>query len=95
MVEPIGSKLSSLPVQRVVPATPAAAPERVAPATVEAPVQGIAGTARALAAEPPVDPERVARIKKAIADGRFPILPATVADRLLAFSLEWNPNDAA
>jgi hypothetical protein len=43
--------------------------------------------------QPPVDTERVARIRKAIQDGRFPIYPSTIADRLLALKLEWNPND--
>ncbi|HSX53700.1 MAG TPA: flagellar biosynthesis anti-sigma factor FlgM, partial [Sphingomonas sp.] len=43
----------------------------------------------------PVDAERVARIKKAIADGNFPLVPSTIADRLLALKLQWNPNDAA
>ena len=45
-----------------------------------------------MAASPPVDADRVAAIKKAIAEGRFPILPATIADRLIALKLQWNPN---
>ncbi|WP_375396743.1 flagellar biosynthesis anti-sigma factor FlgM [uncultured Sphingomonas sp.] len=51
--------------------------------------------ARDLATAPPVDGERVARIRKAIADGTFPILPATIADRLLALRMDWLSNDAA
>ena len=48
-----------------------------------------------MAARPPVDAERVARIKKAIADGNFPLVPSTVADRLLALKMQWNPHDKA
>lgn len=55
----------------------------------------LSGTAAALAASPPVDADRVATIKKAIADGKFPILPTTIADRLLALKLQWNPNEPA
>jgi negative regulator of flagellin synthesis FlgM len=49
-----------------------------------------ASTARALAASPPVDMERVARIRRAVEEGRFPISPATIADRLIAVQFEWN-----
>ena len=38
---------------------------------------------------------RVAEIKKAIASGNFPILPATIADRLMALRLDWTSNDKA
>jgi negative regulator of flagellin synthesis FlgM len=50
------------------------------------------GIARELAATAPVDLERVARIKKAISTGTFPILPATIADRLLALKYDWEPH---
>lgn len=53
------------------------------------------GVAASLAASPPVDADRVATIKKAIADGRFPILPATIADRLIALKLQWKPDEQA
>ena len=53
------------------------------------------GLAKSMAASAPVDGDRVAQIKKAIADGRFPILPATIADRLIALKLQWNPSDGA
>ncbi len=51
--------------------------------------------ARAMAAAAPINESRVAEIKKAIANGTFPILPATIADRLLALKLEWTSNDKA
>jgi negative regulator of flagellin synthesis FlgM len=96
MVDPIGIKAAPLGERRLERIDAAKAIE--APRPVE--VEGKAETAAtqltgAMAAEAPVDVERVARIKKAIADGRFPTLPATIADRLLALKMEWNPNDPA
>ena len=44
---------------------------------------------------PPVDAARVAEIRKAIADGTFPILPATIADRMLALKLDWTSHEKA
>ena len=96
MVESIGAK----PVgedRRVTPLAPvvAAAPVAIEAATPRSDETAAAATlARRLGAAPPVDAERVARIKQAIADGSFPILPATIADRMLAFTLEWRPDDA-
>lgn len=50
--------------------------------------------AREMAASPPVDRERVQQIKRAIQQGRFPIVPARIADRLIAAQMEWaTPND--
>lgn len=51
---------------------------------------GVSNLARTLAAQPPVDMDRVAQIKKAIANGDFPILPATIADQMIALKLDWN-----
>ncbi|URW75546.1 flagellar biosynthesis anti-sigma factor FlgM [Sphingomonas donggukensis] len=59
-----------------------------APSTLQALSQPAAAT-------PPVDVERVAKIKKAIADGKFPLIPSSIADRLLALKLEWHPNEPA
>ncbi|WP_322964693.1 flagellar biosynthesis anti-sigma factor FlgM [Sphingomonas fuzhouensis] len=64
--------------------------------TAQAPVKannemsGVSNMARTLAAQPPVDVDRVAQIKKAIANGDFPILPATIADQMIALKLDWN-----
>lgn len=52
-------------------------------------------TATAMSASPPVDTDRVATIRKAIAEGRFPLSPATIADRLIALKLDWNSNEPA
>ena len=73
------------------PAQPAATPGRDAS---PADVATVGTLAAQLAARPPVDGDRVAQIKKAIANGTFPILPATIADRLLAVRYEWMSNDA-
>lgn len=74
-----------------VSAAPAPTPiaRQDAPAQVAVQASGIA---RELAASAPVDLDRVARIKKAISTGSFPILPATIADRLLALKYDWNPH---
>ena len=53
-------------------------------------MSGVSTRARNLAAQPPVDMDRVAQIKKAIANGDFPILPATIADQMIALKLDWN-----
>lgn len=45
--------------------------------------------AKAMAASPPVNEDRVAQIKKAVQEGNFPIYPMTVADRLIAFEQGW------
>ena len=66
----------------VLPRQPSVEPESIA-------------LAKSMAASPPIDASRVAAIKKAIASGTFPILPATIADRLMALRLDWNSNETA
>ena len=99
MVDPIGIKTGAVAQRSVsVVATQAAA----APKAVQGPSQDAkpveteaAELAASMASEAPVDAERVARIKKAIEEGRFPMVPSTVADRLLALKMQWTPNDPA
>ncbi len=55
----------------------------------------LSNLAKSLAASPPVDSDRVGEIKKAIQNGSFPILPATIADRLLALKLNWDGHETA
>lgn len=74
-----------------VSATPAVAPAAHQGEPPQVAVQA-SGIASQLAAAAPVDLERVARIKKAISTGSFPILPATIADRLLALKYDWQPH---
>jgi len=100
MVESIG--LKAIGGERSVPrvATTAPAPAVPNPLANPTPAQSAiasqaATVARQLSASAPVDMERVAAIKRAIADGSFPILPSTIADRLLALRLEWAPNGEA
>jgi negative regulator of flagellin synthesis FlgM len=97
MVDSIGMKTGAVADLRTVSVVSAAKVAAAAPVASDAPAVQSAATAMsgAMAAQAPVDAERVARIRKAIEDGRFPLYPATVADRLLALKLEWNPNDAA
>ncbi len=97
MVEAVGPKTTNQIARVSLAPAPVAASNstpRVASGADEARVT-LPGVAKSLAASPPVDVERVAKIKKAIADGKFPIYPATIADRLLALKLQWNPNDAS
>ncbi|QQV77009.1 flagellar biosynthesis anti-sigma factor FlgM [Sphingomonas aliaeris] len=53
----------------------------------------VASTAKDFASSPPIDLERIAKIRKAIADGNFPIYPSTIADRLIASKYDWLRND--
>ena len=100
MVDPVGLKASLAAARATVPVAPVSvvqAPQAVA--TQAAQVQTRPSTLQALsqplAAQPPVDTERVAKIKRAIEDGKFPLVPSTIADRLLALKLQWNPNEQA
>ena len=94
MVDPIGFKPASL-ASRLTPVAPVASVRSAEGATQAATTSAAASLTEAAAASAPVDADRVARIKKAIADGNFPLVPSTIADRLIALKLQWNPNDAA
>ena len=108
MVDPLGVKPVQTgeriaPVARVVPtATVAPTVEQdadrgggrstsVEQSTVEK--STVASTAKDFASSPPIDLERIAKIRKAIADGNFPIYPSTIADRLIASKYDWLRND--
>ncbi|MGL4312809.1 MAG: flagellar biosynthesis anti-sigma factor FlgM [Sphingomonas sp.] len=102
MVDPIGAKPVTASDRRATSVEQARVPTQVA--TVSAQVAPAAATptvaaatvavTRSLAAQPPVDLERVERIRSAIQRGTYPIVPETIADRLIALRLGW-PNDAA
>ena len=93
MVDPVGFKAAgAIRAARVDAPRPIRAPMRENVARAPA---GFGGVARDLAARPPVDMDRVQRIRRAVAEGKFPILPATIADRLLALKMNWNGNDPA
>lgn len=98
MVDPIGSR----PVQTTnrAPAVSAATMARTvesagSEAARAASTESIRAEAEKAAKATPVDSERVAQIRAAIADGTFPILPAKIADRLIALKLNWVPHDPA
>ncbi|MBE2991829.1 flagellar biosynthesis anti-sigma factor FlgM [Sphingomonas sp. CFBP 13603] len=105
MVDSIGAKPSVAGDRSVVrvaattPTTPVQTPVQPSPqaaAQVQNPVLSDSlALAKTMASSPPINATRVAEIKKAIASGTFPILPATIADRLMALSLAWNSNEAA
>lgn len=100
MVDSIGSKPISIGergVTRVAAANPVAAvvtPDREV-AVAATPAISLASTAKTLAAEAPINSDRIAEIRRAIANNTFPILPATIADRLIALGMQWNSNDKA
>lgn len=98
MVESIGARPATAGDLQVAPVARAAA----AAVTTQPDSTGIAqqtGTAPTLAsqlaASAPVDNDRVARIKAAIAHGTFPIAPAKIADQLIALKYEWMASDKA
>lgn len=102
MVESVGSRLVTSIGGRGVARTEgqARAETAQAPQDANAPRNGAvalsgATTAQAMSASPPVDTDRVATIRKAISEGRFPLSPATIADRLIALKLDWNSNEPA
>lgn len=50
---------------------------------------GARDAAKQMAARPPVDQERVQQIKKALQEGRYPLVPARIADRMIAAQMRW------
>lgn len=97
MVDPIGNKAGAIAARRVASVSTAGPTTAIPPVAAPRPAleSKAAELASGMAAQAPVDVERAAKIRKAIAEGRFPISPATVADRLLALKLDWKPNDPA
>jgi negative regulator of flagellin synthesis FlgM len=97
MVDSVGVKPFTVggSIGRIDRATPARTIDTARPPVAQAPATSLRSMARDLAAAPPVDTDRVSRIRQAIANGTFPISPATIADRLLAFKMNWNGNDQA
>jgi negative regulator of flagellin synthesis FlgM len=92
MIDPIGAKPGTVqdrPVAlgrdtKVVALGPVRGVESTAVAETE-----MRAAAREMAARPPVDPDRVEKIKRALQEGRFPITPSLIADRLIAAELMW------
>jgi len=91
MIDPIGimpgtvqgSRVENRDATRVVPIEAVRTPQ---PAVAETSARE---TAKALAARPPVDMERVQMIKRALQEGRYPLVPAKIADRMIAAQMRW------
>jgi negative regulator of flagellin synthesis FlgM len=84
MIDPIGTRPSAVPAKTV--ATPTTTEQNTSN------VISAQSMVKEMAAKPPVDSERVDIIRSAIAHGRFPITPATIADRLIAYAEGWRPS---
>ena len=92
MIDPIGvtpGTVQSIRVEpqdttRVVPLQAVRAPQPAVVAETSA-----RETAKALAAKPPVDAERVQQIRRALQEGRYPLVPAKIADRMIAAQMRW------
>ena len=94
MVDSIGGRLVKTDRSVTLVTTPAPV-SRVAAHPTTTQLAQAGGLSRTLAATAPIDLDRVARIKQAIADGTFPILPGTIADNLIALRLQWTAEDEA
>ncbi len=104
MVDSIGAKPSvagDRSVARIATATPTTAvqtpvqPQATPASSQPSVLSDSLALAKTMASAPPVNESRVAEIKKAIASNTFPILPATIADRLMALKLSWKSNETA
>lgn len=95
MVDSIGTKAGAVTDRRTVPVDPASRVAAVRPVASDTPAvrSAAAEIAAEQAARPPVDLDRVSRIRKAIHDNKFPLSPSTIADRLLAFKLDWKSRE--
>lgn len=89
MVEQVGSRS-----QAVVGATAASVPVHRVPSRRDETI----ATQRELSAiafgfdkTVPVDTTHVEEVRRAIRNGTYPVLPETIADRLLALKLDWTP----
>ncbi len=69
----------------VAPAQRISASQKVAAETREA--EAPVSNARITAGERPFNDDRVAEIRKALADGRYPIIPTEIADAIIAARL--------
>lgn len=74
--------------RRVNGAAPVAGPEAARTQAQAARPEGAAVTSVVSAGvEPPIDHERVAEIRKAVEQGQYPLVPAKVADAMIASGL--------
>jgi negative regulator of flagellin synthesis FlgM len=93
MVESIGTRpvSSETKISRIAAAKP---PQAVGPSpALQGDTTALGGVAKTLASKPPIDVDRVALVRRAIERGDFPILPATIADRMIALRYDWMSAD--
>lgn len=93
MVEPIGTKAVATQDRLVAPVAPASQPANAAARPSEASARQLELTALAFdfGKPSPVDEKRIAEVRRAVRDGTYPIMPETIADRMLALKLYWSP----
>lgn len=72
------------PVQ---PRQPRPANERAAPARAEAAAPAVEVDPTLTSTQPPIEQGRIDEIRKAIEQGRYPVIPMRVADALIASGL--------
>ena len=92
MIDPIGVtpgtvqgvRVESQDTAKIVPLQAVRAPESPVGAEMSA-----RETAKALAIRPPVNLERVLEIKRELQEGRYPLVPATIADRMIEAQMRW------
>lgn len=93
MVDPVGSKPVSPLDKRLAPVaagTPAARVKAVAAeGEPAAKASSVAAAARHAAATPPIDHQRVATLRAAIANGDYRPAPQAIADKMLGAKQEW------
>ena len=98
MVESVGPSTIKANDLRVASVSRMSAPTPAAPLAANNATAATAAPqtlAKSLAAEPPVDGDRVQQIKTAIANGTFPLSPATIADQFIALRFDWMANEQA
>ncbi|MBW6532161.1 flagellar biosynthesis anti-sigma factor FlgM [Sphingomonas sp. RRHST34] len=98
MVESVGPSTIKANDLRVASVARVSAPAPAAPLAANNATTATAAPqtlAKSLAAEPPVDGDRVQQIKTAIANGTFPLSPATIADQFIALRFDWMANEQA
>ena len=92
MVDPVGSKPVSSLDRRIAPVTagtPAARLDAVADRADPPRAVSVADAARTAAQSAPVDHDRVATLRAAIANGSYRPAPQAIADKLLGAKQEW------
>jgi len=93
VVDPVGSKPVSSLDRRIAPVAPGAPAANVVaiadPRDDAAAASSVAEAARRAAAQPPIDHDRVAILRAAIASGDYRPAPQAIADKMLGARQEW------